>query len=145
MVKVLFDTSVLVASSIREHPSFEWSSGWVKRALRGELEGFVFSHSVAELFAILTVHPKTRLPVTQVNQTIDALLRFMHPISLEAKDYHIALARAEGFKLSGGAIYDVLHAQAFLKSGADRLVTLNPKHFLRLGEDIALNVEAPSS
>jgi predicted nucleic acid-binding protein len=142
-VKALFDTSVLVASSIREHPSFAWSSTWVKRALRGEIEGFISTHSMAELFAILTAHPKTRFPVTQATQAIEALLRSLQPIALDASDYRAALARAAELKLTGGAIYDILHAQAFLKSGADSLVTLNTKHFVRLGQDIAPKVEAP--
>ena len=143
-MKVLFDTSTLVASSIREHPFFDWSSTWVKRALRGEVEGFISTHSMAELFAILTAHPKTRFPVAQATQAIEALLRSLQPTALDASDYRTALARAAELKLMGGAIYDVLHAQAFLKAGADSLVTLNAKHFLRLGEDIALKVESPS-
>jgi len=142
-VKALFDTSVLMASSIREHPFFEWSSTWVKRALRDEVEGFMSTHSMAELFAILTAHPKTRFPVAQATQAIEALLRSLQPIALEPADYLAALARATELKLSGGAIYGILHAQAFLKSGADSLVTLNAKHFLRLGEDIEARVEAP--
>ncbi|WP_420594587.1 hypothetical protein [Deinococcus sp.] len=42
------------------------------------------------------------------------------------------------------AIYDTLLAQAALKAGAGALVTLSPKHFSRLGEDIAALVRAPA-
>jgi predicted nucleic acid-binding protein len=45
--------------------------------------------------------------------------------------------------LPGGGIFDALIAQAALKSSADRLLTLNPKHFTRLDTAIADLVHVP--
>ena len=45
--------------------------------------------------------------------------------------------------LPGGGIFDALIAQAALKASVDRLLTLNPKHFTRLSEAIALLVLMP--
>jgi hypothetical protein len=45
--------------------------------------------------------------------------------------------------LTGGGIYDALIAQAAIKADAAILLTLNPKHFIRLGEPIANCVQEP--
>lgn len=49
-----------------------------------------------------------------------------------------------GLNLPGGGIYDALIAQAALKGNVDRLLTLNPNDFVRLGEDIASLVQTPT-
>ena len=46
--------------------------------------------------------------------------------------------------LTGGGIYDSLIAQVVFKVEVDRLLTLNPKHFIRLGEEVAKLVEVPT-
>ncbi|MBE9214378.1 hypothetical protein IQ247_17175 [Plectonema cf. radiosum LEGE 06105] len=46
-------------------------------------------------------------------------------------------------KLAGGGMFDVVIAQAALKVGVDYLVTLNPKDFVRLGDEIAAFVKVP--
>ena len=47
--------------------------------------------------------------------------------------------------LSGGGIFDTIIALAALKAKADTILTLNPNHFTRLGEDIAEKVKVPSA
>jgi predicted nucleic acid-binding protein len=47
------------------------------------------------------------------------------------------------FNLPGGGIFDALIAQAALKAEADALLTMNAKHFTRLGEAIAARVQVP--
>jgi predicted nucleic acid-binding protein len=47
------------------------------------------------------------------------------------------------FQLTGGGIFDALIAQAALKAKVDCLITLNPKDFTRLGEEIAPIVQVP--
>ena len=44
---------------------------------------------------------------------------------------------------TGGAIYDSLIAHAAIKMEIDKILTLNPKHFIRLGDRIAQLVEIP--
>jgi predicted nucleic acid-binding protein len=53
------------------------------------------------------------------------------------------LQRLEKLNLVGGAIYDALIAQAALKAKAERLLTFNPSHFLRLGQDVEAVVLVP--
>jgi predicted nucleic acid-binding protein len=53
------------------------------------------------------------------------------------------LRRLEKLGLAGGAVYDALIARAALKAKAERLLTLNPAHFRRLGQDIEAIVAVP--
>ncbi|MDY7006477.1 MAG: hypothetical protein SWX82_21790 [Cyanobacteriota bacterium] len=46
--------------------------------------------------------------------------------------------------LTGGGIYDTLITQVVFKAEVDWLLTLNPNHFIRLGEEIAKLVEVPT-
>jgi len=143
MVSKLFDTSSLFAGVLTVHPSYVWSMEQLRQVNAGETAGLVCTHGFAELYSGLTSHPQTRYKPSFAEKIIERLLEKFTIITLDAPDYRAAIARARQLGLTGGAIYDVLHAQAFLKANADSLVTLNAKHFLRLGEDIAPKVEAP--
>jgi hypothetical protein len=46
-------------------------------------------------------------------------------------------------QIPGDGIFDVLIAQAALKADVDVILTLNPKHFIRLGTVIAAKVQQP--
>ncbi|HEV2064753.1 MAG TPA: PIN domain-containing protein, partial [Thermoanaerobaculia bacterium] len=56
-MKVLFDTSVLVAAMVEPHPVHERALSWLKRARVGDFEFLVASHTLAELYAVLTTLP----------------------------------------------------------------------------------------
>ena len=43
----------------------------------------------------------------------------------------------------GGGIFDALIAQAAVKASVDVLLTLNPKHFVRLGDEVSSIVQVP--
>ena len=56
-MKVLMDTSVLVAAVLPSH-SKHWSSvQWLDAAKQGAFDLVISSHTIAELFAILTRMP----------------------------------------------------------------------------------------
>jgi predicted nucleic acid-binding protein len=98
---------------------------------------------MAELFATLTCHAAWNLPGRACLQVLRSNLSHFQTVSLDQKDYWRAIERMVGLSLRGGGLYDALHAQAALKSGADQLLTLNSKHFLRLGEEVAGLVREP--
>ena len=54
------------------------------------------------------------------------------------------ITRVSSLNLVSGAIFDALIGQAALKASADQLLTFNPKHFSRLGEDITRIVVTPT-
>ena len=144
MVSKLFDTSALLASTFKQHPGYAWAVQRVDQVARGEARGLICTHALAELYATLTINPQGKLSPNRAVQVIERFTLTFQVVALELSDYQAALGRVKRLELLSGAIYDVLRAEAFLKSGADSLVTLNAKHFLRLGEDISSRIEAPS-
>lgn len=134
-----FDTSALVAALISEYPRHAWAySRWT-----GSVTPALAAHSLAELYAVLTASPQFRLRPDTALETVRLVKERFQVVALTSQGYLAALERAARSRLQGGAVYDVLIAQAALESQAERLLTLNAKHFVRLGEDMAQLVEGP--
>lgn len=129
----VFDTNVLVAAHAQAHPRFAWADEQVQAARSPAL----CAHSVAEMYGVMTGHPQLRYAPAQVEAVLERLTERWAVLPLEATDYLAAVARCRKLGLPGGAIYDTLIAQSALKAGATALVTLNARHFLRLGQDVA--------
>lgn len=132
-MKVLFDTSVLVAAIVEEHPMHAIALPWLQKAKTGKFDFLVASHSLAELYAVLTTLPlRPRIsPSTAwrlVNSNVESSAKV---ISLSPLDYKKTVKEMAELGLSGGIIYDGLIAMAARKSGADRLLTFNPDDFFR--------------
>lgn len=135
----LFDTSALVAAHAQAHPQFTWADQQVQAAQHPA----ICSHSLAELYAVMTAHPQLRYPPAQVQAVLKRLTDTWTVLPLTPEDYLAATSRCQTLNFTGGAIYDTLLAQAALKAGAVKLVTLNARHFLRLGSDVAALVTQP--
>ncbi|MGR3317400.1 MAG: type II toxin-antitoxin system VapC family toxin [Candidatus Anammoxibacter sp.] len=58
-MRTLFDTSVLIAALVEQHPKHERSLPWLSKAKDNKFEFIVSSHSLAELYAVLTTLPLT--------------------------------------------------------------------------------------
>jgi predicted nucleic acid-binding protein len=134
VMKVLFDTSVLVASLVRAHPRHPQAADWHRRGIKGEVDFFVSSHSLLELFAVLT-----RLPLQPSIQPSMAWTLIRSGVAdrativpLTPKEYVGLVEEAAGLGLTGGVVYDALIARAAKKVQADVLLTLNPEHFRRV-------------
>ena len=56
-MKVLFDTSVLVAALVEPRPQHHLALPWLAKAKAGEFELAVSSHTIAELYAVLSALP----------------------------------------------------------------------------------------
>lgn len=56
-MKRLLDTSVLVAAMVAAHPAHARSVRFLERALAGRCESCVSTHSLAEIYAVLTRMP----------------------------------------------------------------------------------------
>lgn len=144
-MKVLFDTSVLVAACEVSHPRHDVCLPWLQQAQEKEIDGYLSTHTFAELYSVLTrlpVRPAISPAIAQ--RLIDENLHLFVAIPLTADDYPQAIACMVGLNLLGGGIFDALIAQAALKAEVDILLTLNPSHFTRLGEDLAQRVQVPS-
>lgn len=133
-MKILFDTSVMIAAMVEPHPAHKRALPWLQRAKKKEFEFFVSSHSMAEVYAVLTTLPVTPKIGTHtayrlISEDIESSARI---ISLSSTDYASTVRRMAELGLAGGCIYDALIARTAEKSGVDRLLTFNADDFKRV-------------
>lgn len=133
-MKVLFDTSVLVAALVEAHPMHQRALPWMQRAKAGEITMVVASHSVAKLYAVLTALPvQPRITAALAWQLIhENIARAATVIALSWGDYRAVIKQLSGSGVVGGITYDALIARAAQKARATRLITLNPGDFERV-------------
>jgi len=133
-MKTLFDTSVLVAAIVEPHPMHTRALPWLQRAKAGEIDFVVASHTLAELYAVLTTLPlKPRIsPLTAWRLVHDNIETSAKIISLSPSDYKDTIKHMSELGLTGGIIYDALIVKAAQKSGVERLLTFNADDFIRL-------------
>ncbi|WP_404791406.1 PIN domain-containing protein [Altericista sp. CCNU0014] len=108
-----------------------------------QIQGLISTHTLAELYSALTRIPQTQISPALAQNLIRDNLQTFECIPLTAEDYTEAINAMVRHQIPGGGIFDALIAQATLKSQADVLLTLNPKHFTRLGSVIASKVQVP--
>ncbi|MBE9069481.1 PIN domain-containing protein [Leptolyngbya cf. ectocarpi LEGE 11479] len=135
--KVLFDTSTLVAALLEEHQLYDVCFPWLKKALTNEFTGYISTHTLAELYSVLTRLPRQPKLQPYEVEALLANLNDIHKVFLDVNDYAQVIKRLVSLKITGGGIYDALIGQAALKVNADILLTANPKDFVRLGDDVA--------
>ena len=133
-MREFFDTSTLLAAMVEDEPGHEAALA----ALAGAGEGYAATHSLAECFATLT---GGRMPIRLPPATAAELVRAnmadrLDLVALTASEYSTALQVAVTVGARGGAIYDVLLLAAARKCRADRIHTLNLRHFAVLAPDL---------
>ena len=131
---VVFDTSVLVAALVEQHPLHERAFPWVRRMKEQELEARVTTHTLAELYAVLTrlpVRPRMAPGMARrlVRESVEQVARVE---AITPTDYQRVLDDMAELDLSGGVIYDAIVARVARRLAADALLTFNRKDFLRV-------------
>ncbi|MBE9011225.1 PIN domain-containing protein [Pseudanabaenaceae cyanobacterium LEGE 13415] len=146
MVKILFDTNIIVASLSRDHQMYSVCKPFLDQARADPAtECFISAHSLAEVYSTLTrMPPPYRTSPTVANKLLTENLASFTKVSLTAEDYQTVIEKMVQLNISGGGIYDAIIAQAALKINVDSLLTLNVKHFIRLGSEVARLVQLPS-
>ncbi len=146
-MKVLLDTSVLVAAMVGNHPSHARASPWLQRVKDKKVEGTVAAHSLAELYSVLTSLPvQPRISPGAAWRLIrENILSNFEIVILSKADYLTTLQSLSENQISGGATYDALIAHASVKAKVDRLITLNPDDFRRVRPEIASRVFSPEA
>ena len=129
-MRVLFDTSVLLAALVEAHPLHKRAFAWLKRAKAEEFVLLVSAHTLAELYSNLTGRARPRISAGEarrlVHENIETVAKI---VPLSASDYAATLRRVADLGLTGGIVYDALIARAAQKAGAEKLVTFNADHF----------------
>jgi predicted nucleic acid-binding protein len=144
-MRVLLDTSVLVAAMVEDHPDHRQALPWLQQVNRGVHIGHVAAHSLAELYAILTRLPvQPRISPELAHHLIEQnVLSNCTIISLSDQDYIDILTHMSASAVSGGVIYDALILYAAIKVEIDQILTLNVKDFQRIFLSLADKVTSP--
>lgn len=144
-MKVLLDTSVLVAAMVESHPDHARAFSWLRQAKQGRIDLLVSTHTLAELYAVLTTLPvQPRLSPDTARRLIREDVESVADIvDLCSADYRQVLDDMSALGVSGGVVYDALAARAARKANADRLVTLNVADFRRVWPDAGEIIQAP--
>ena len=133
-MKILFDTSLIIAAVVESHPMNVRAFPWLKKAKAKEFDLVVASHTMAESYAVLSTLPiKPRISPSVawrlINENIASISKI---VSLTPAEYGSTIRQISEFGLVGGIIYDALIAKAAQKSKVDRLLTLNVANFIRV-------------
>lgn len=136
-----FDTTALVAAMVEDEAHHEFCAGALEKAE----DGYASTHSLAECYATLTggrlgVQVSPADAASLVRQNIHARLSL---ISLSAAEYVKLVEAAGPAGARGGAIYDLLLLACARKAKANRIYTLNRRHFAVLAPDLAAQIAAP--
>ncbi len=130
-MKVLLDTSTLIAAMLPDHVHHIPAHAWLSHVINGELEFVVSGHSLAEVYSVLTRLPRTpRISSSEAWQMVDDnILSYAQTIVLTGNDYISLMAELSQQSLGGGLVYDAIIARSAALADVDLLVTLNPNHF----------------
>jgi predicted nucleic acid-binding protein len=143
-VKWFFDTSVLVAALLPDHPHHARSFPLLASATRKQAA--CAAHSLAEVYSTLTRYPgKERMSAEAAGLMVQGIEHRLTLVWLNADEYSAAIRRLARLGIVGGAVYDGMIAACALKAGADHLYTWNVRHFDLLGAEIQKLVTMPSA
>lgn len=126
---VLFDTSVLLPALWEQHARHEEAREYLRLQISRNAVA-VSAHTLAELYAGLTAAARYR-PAEAVETVRWVRSTFaVQPLALY--DYMEAIEDAADRGITGGGIYDALHARAASKAGASRIVHGDLRSYPRL-------------
>src|SRR5262249_47304894 len=111
-----FDTSVLVAAALSEHPHNGPALAILEERLSQKHKGFISAHSLTELYSVLTRAPfKPPIYPGEVMQIIDAMvLPYLELVTLDKDDYEALVRDCAAHGWTGGRIHDALHVRCAL-------------------------------
>ena len=141
--KAFYDTSVLVAASVRAHPHHAASVAVLAGATNNT--GACAAHSLAELYATLTALPLSpRIHPSDAFDAVTHRARTLHYIALDAAEIEFAIREAATRHAVSGQICDALILAAAKRSKADIVYTWDVGHFRRLAsESLAARIQTP--
>ena len=144
-MKLLLDTSVLVAAMVDSHPAHERALPWLQKVKNGTHTGFISAHSLAELYSILTTLPiKPQISPTDANRLIHHnIIKSFEIVTLSDEDYIEVIERLSKLEIMGGATYDAVILRAAENVNVDQVITLNAKDFRRVNPSLSNKILTP--
>jgi predicted nucleic acid-binding protein len=130
-MRVFLDTSVLVASVLKQHDAHARALAVLIRIQDGRDEGFISAHSLAEMYATLTKIPAPlrHTPEQALLSIEENVVKHFNISSLTGGDYAALIREAALAGIQGGTIYDAILLKTARKAQVERIYTLNLKHF----------------
>ena len=121
-MRVFLDTSVLISAVVKQHVFHERSFAVLERIHNGKDEGIISTHSLVEMYAVLTkLPPPYRHTPEQALLSIEEnVLKHFKTVGLAGSEYAALLRDAAGNRIQGGTIYDALLLQSATKAGVNR-------------------------
>ena len=144
-MRTLLDTSVVVPAVLQRHQFYSRALPWLIKAETDEIDGIISSHTLAEVYKVLTgLNSRPRFTSSQVMEIIHSkLLSNFEIVALDADDMAVVLKQLADMNIRGGTIYDGLIAYAAFKSNADQIVTFNERDFTRVSAGLPLQIIVP--
>lgn len=90
-MKCLFDTSVLIAALLTGHTHHSACLPFLLQAQSQPIQGLIATHTLAELYSVLTRIPKTKISPAVAQNLIRDNLQTFETVSLTAEDYTAAI------------------------------------------------------
>ena len=141
-MKEFFDTSVLVAAFLGDHPHHQASAKVFAGA--DKKHSSCGAHTLAELYSTLTSLPlKPMIAPEQAMLFLGDVRSRLSLIALDEGEYFTVIERVAGKRISGGRVYDALLLHCAVKAKADAIYTWNLKHFQQLAPDLANAIRTP--
>ena len=136
-----FDSSALIAAMVEEEAHHSRAAD----ALVGSRGGFTCTHALAEVFATLTSgRLDIQLTPEEAHELVEAnVADRLSVMELTLSDYRTAMKVSQKVGARGGAIFDMLHLQAARRGKADRILTINVRHFQIFAPDLSGLIELP--
>ena len=144
-MKAYFDTAVLVAASLSDHPHHSQAIAALRMVRNKEIVGLVSDHTLAEAYAVLTRAPFTPpiYPAEAWKLLSENVLPFFEIVSLTPTMYRETIQECSESGWIGGRVYDALHLHCAKKASCDRIYTFNVRHFRQLASDWVERIAAP--
>ncbi|MHB9014206.1 MAG: type II toxin-antitoxin system VapC family toxin [Ignavibacteriaceae bacterium] len=141
-MKILFDSSVLIAAFVESHPKHKSALSFLMKAKNKEFQLLVSSHTILEIYSVLTSAPfKPKITPMVVKQLIENNIKnIAKTIYLTDEDYFKIVEKMSKSNFSGGIVYDAIVVECALNAKVDEILTLNSKDFLRLTDGTSIKV-----
>jgi predicted nucleic acid-binding protein len=144
-VKVLLDTSVLVAALVEAHPRHAQAFPWLQRVRGADVQAVIAAHSIAETYAVLTSLPvRPRIAPSAAWTLVEqSVLPFVQIVDLSSSEIREVIQHLSRRALSGGVAYDALIAETARKAHAESIITLNGGDFRRVVQGDTPGIREP--
>jgi len=130
MMRVLLDTSCLIAAVLPQHEHHAPTVAELGRRRAAGHEVIMAAHAVTEAYAVLTrLPPPHRLAPADALAVLDRNWGRAETIALTAAESWRALREHAAAGVAGGRVYDSLIASCARKGRAAEILTWNVRHF----------------